>query len=112
VELAHLQRAGAIWEPGSKRWLVQRRRIGTVIRALERTTDPLFPSVRDGARLAAAPADAQHGTDRRAEQNHVIDAASAPGPVERRGEKAGEQTDAGCGGDVFAVPRHGPEPQR
>jgi hypothetical protein len=43
VELAHiLRRAGAIWEPGSKRWLVQRRRIGPVIRALERATDPLF----------------------------------------------------------------------
>ena len=35
-ELAHiLQRAGAIWEPGSRRGLVQRRRIGPVIRALE-----------------------------------------------------------------------------
>ena len=42
-ELAHfLRRAGAIWEPGSKRWLVQRRRIGPVIRAMERATDPLF----------------------------------------------------------------------
>ena len=80
-----------------------------MIRALERSTDPLF---RRGARLAAAPEDAEHGTDRRAEQNHVIAAASAPGPVERRGEKAGEQTDAGRDGDVFAVPRHGPEPYR
>jgi hypothetical protein len=43
VNLAHiLRRAGAIWEPGSKRWLVQRRRIGPVIRALEKATDPLF----------------------------------------------------------------------
>ena len=43
VELAHiLRRAGAVWEPGSRRWLVQRRRIGPVIRALERATDPLF----------------------------------------------------------------------
>jgi hypothetical protein len=42
-ELAHiLQRAGATWEPGSGRWLVQRRSIGPVIRALERATDPLF----------------------------------------------------------------------
>jgi hypothetical protein len=42
-ELAHiLQRAGAVWEPGSRRWLVQRRRIGPVIRSLERATDPLF----------------------------------------------------------------------
>jgi hypothetical protein len=40
-ELAHiLQRAGAVWEPGSRRWLVQRRRIRLVIRALERATDP------------------------------------------------------------------------
>jgi hypothetical protein len=29
-------------EPGSRRWLVERRRIGPVIRALEATTDPLF----------------------------------------------------------------------
>ena len=29
-------------EPGSGRWLVERRRIGPVIRALERSTDPLF----------------------------------------------------------------------
>jgi hypothetical protein len=42
-ELAHiLQRAGAVWEPGIKRWLVQRLRMGPVIRALERATDPLF----------------------------------------------------------------------
>ena len=45
-ELAHiLRRAGAVWEPGSRRWLVQRRRIGPVIRALERATDPLFRRV-------------------------------------------------------------------
>jgi hypothetical protein len=31
-----------VWEPGSRRWRVQRRRIGPVIRALERATDPLF----------------------------------------------------------------------
>jgi hypothetical protein len=37
-----LTRAGAMWEPGSRRWLVERRRIGPVIMALERTTDPLF----------------------------------------------------------------------
>jgi hypothetical protein len=42
-EFAHiLRRAGGVWEPGSRRWLVQRRRIGPVIRALERATDPLF----------------------------------------------------------------------
>ena len=42
-ELAHiLQRAGGEWEPGSRRWLVERRRIGPVVRALKRATDPLF----------------------------------------------------------------------
>jgi hypothetical protein len=30
-----------VWESGSRRWLVERRRIG-VIRALEVATDPLF----------------------------------------------------------------------
>ena len=28
--------AGAVWEPGARQWLVQRRRIGPVIRELER----------------------------------------------------------------------------
>jgi hypothetical protein len=37
-----IQRAGGLWEPGSRRWLVERRRIGPVIRALARATDPLF----------------------------------------------------------------------
>jgi hypothetical protein len=36
------QRAGGIWEPGSRRWLIERRRIGPVIRALRTATDPLF----------------------------------------------------------------------
>ena len=31
-----------LWEPGSRRWLIERRRIGPVIRALRRVTDPLF----------------------------------------------------------------------
>ena len=35
-------RAGGLWEPGSRRWLVERRRIGPVVRALQRATDPLF----------------------------------------------------------------------
>jgi hypothetical protein len=49
-ELDHvLRRAGAVWEPGSRRWLVQRRRIGPLLRALERATDPLFR--RAGLRL-------------------------------------------------------------
>ena len=35
------RRAGGTWQPGSRRWLIERRRIGPVIRALRRTTDPL-----------------------------------------------------------------------
>jgi hypothetical protein len=34
--------AGAVWEPGSWRWLIEQRRIGPVIRQLQRATDPLF----------------------------------------------------------------------
>jgi hypothetical protein len=42
-DFAHiLQRAGGAWEPGSRRWLLERRRIGPVIRGLQRATDPLF----------------------------------------------------------------------
>ena len=42
-EMAPLMRqAGGVWEPGSRRWLIERRRIGPVIRYLRRTTDPLF----------------------------------------------------------------------
>jgi hypothetical protein len=42
-DFAHiLQRAGGVWEPGSRRWLVTRHRIGPVIRALEWEIDPLF----------------------------------------------------------------------
>jgi hypothetical protein len=37
-----MRRAGGQWEPGSRRWLIERRRIGPVIRTLRRTTDPLF----------------------------------------------------------------------
>lgn len=37
-----VQKAGGQWEPGSRRWLVQRRRIGPLIRNLRRATDPLF----------------------------------------------------------------------
>ena len=37
-----VQRAGGIWEPGSRRWLVERRRVGPLVRNLRRATDPLF----------------------------------------------------------------------
>ena len=36
------RRAGGVWEPGSRRWLIERRRVGPVIRALRALTDPLF----------------------------------------------------------------------
>jgi hypothetical protein len=43
AELAPLmRRAGGLWEPGSRRWLIERRRIGPVLRELRPTTDPLF----------------------------------------------------------------------
>jgi hypothetical protein len=42
-ELAPLcTKAGGMWELGSRRWLIERWRIGPVIRALQRETDPLF----------------------------------------------------------------------
>jgi len=42
-ELAPLVRqAGGEWEPGGKRWLVRRRRLGPLVRKLRRETDPLF----------------------------------------------------------------------
>ena len=37
-----MRKAGGLWEPGSRRWLIERRRMGPVIRALEAATDPLF----------------------------------------------------------------------
>ena len=40
-----MRNAGGQWEPGSRRWLVERRRIGPVIRTLERRVDPLFRAV-------------------------------------------------------------------
>lgn len=39
---AIFRRAGGAWEPGSRRWLVERRRIGPVIRELRKATDTLF----------------------------------------------------------------------
>jgi hypothetical protein len=45
-ELAPLMRqAGGLWEPGSRRWLIERRRIRPLIRNLRRATDPLFRRV-------------------------------------------------------------------
>jgi hypothetical protein len=40
-----MRRAGGVWEPGARQWLVERRRIRPVLRELERTVDPLFRRV-------------------------------------------------------------------
>lgn len=37
-----MRRTGGLWEAGSHRWLVERRRLGPLQRALRRATDPLF----------------------------------------------------------------------
>ena len=37
-----MRNAGGQWEAGSRRWLIERHRIGPLIRTLQRTTDPLF----------------------------------------------------------------------
>jgi hypothetical protein len=37
-----MKKAGGMWEPGGRRWLIGRRRIGPLVRALRRATDPLF----------------------------------------------------------------------
>jgi hypothetical protein len=39
---ALLRDAGGEWDAGHRHWVLERRRIGPVIRALERATDPLF----------------------------------------------------------------------
>jgi hypothetical protein len=37
-----LRKAGGLWEVGSRRWLIHRRRTGPLIRKLRWETDPLF----------------------------------------------------------------------
>jgi hypothetical protein len=37
-----MRQAGGLWERGSRRWLIERRRIGPLVRNLRRATDPLF----------------------------------------------------------------------
>jgi hypothetical protein len=44
-----MRMAGGVWEPSARQWLIERRRIGPVIRELERSVDPLFRRV--GMRL-------------------------------------------------------------
>ena len=40
-----MRRTGGLWEAGSRRWLVERRRLNPLIRTLRCETDPLFPRV-------------------------------------------------------------------
>ena len=40
-----MRQAGGLREPGNRRWLIQRRRVRTLARALWRNTDPLFRRV-------------------------------------------------------------------
>ena len=40
-----MRQAGGQWEPGSRRWLIERRRLGPLVRELRRATDPLFRHV-------------------------------------------------------------------
>ena len=37
-----MQKAGGLWDPGGRRWLIERKRMGPLIRNLRRNTDPLF----------------------------------------------------------------------
>ena len=37
-----MRKAGGLWEPSSHRWLIERWRMGPLMRELRRATDPLF----------------------------------------------------------------------
>lgn len=37
-----MRAAGGLWEPGGRRWLITRNRVGPLVRELRRATDPLF----------------------------------------------------------------------
>ena len=37
-----MRAAGGLWEPGGRRWLIPRGRMGPLMRELRRATDPLF----------------------------------------------------------------------
>ena len=54
-----MRKAGGQWEPGSRRWLIVRRRIGPVLRELRRSTDPLFRKA--GMDLDCPPSGGQEG---------------------------------------------------
>ena len=48
-----------MWEPGSRRWQIERRRMGPLVRALRRATHPLFRQV--GMNLDQQPDGGQEG---------------------------------------------------
>jgi hypothetical protein len=59
AELAHiLRRAGAVWEPGSRRWLVQRRRIRVSDPGSGARHGPAVPPRGLDFGMTARPADA------------------------------------------------------
>jgi hypothetical protein len=37
-----IRQAGGMWEPGSRCWLIEPRRMGPLLRNLRQATDPLF----------------------------------------------------------------------
>jgi hypothetical protein len=37
-----MQKAGSFWDPGGRRWLIERKRMGPPIRNLRHVADPLF----------------------------------------------------------------------
>jgi len=57
-----MRKTGGVWEPGSRRRLIERRRINPLVRNLRRATDPLFRQApaetaqRGRGQAGAAPA--------------------------------------------------------
>jgi hypothetical protein len=39
---AFIRSAGGEWDPADRHWLMERRRVGPLVRNLRRATDPLF----------------------------------------------------------------------
>jgi hypothetical protein len=37
-----VERAGGVWDPDTRRWVMRRKHLGPLIRALEAAMDPLF----------------------------------------------------------------------
>lgn len=48
-----MKKAAGMWELGSRRWLIERWRIGSLVRALPRSSHPLFRQA--GADLDRSP---------------------------------------------------------